>query len=82
MFSFSRLQAVLEKRYTRVTEPLCRTRLPTHHYQLSPTGASRVETCMTVTAMVELLTHIIRRQRLDALHDVISISAHVASSSS
>ena len=37
-------------------------------------GAAQVETCMAVTAMVDLLTHIMRRQRLDALHDAICIS--------
>jgi len=37
---------------------------------------------MAVTAVTDLLTHIIRRHRLDALHEVISVSADVASSSS
>ena len=56
--------------------------VPTRHCQLSPTGAARVETRMAVTAMTDLLTHTIRRHRLDALHDVFSVSADVASSSS
>ena len=55
--------------------------VPRRHCQLSHTGAARVETCMAVTAVTDLLTHIIRRHRRDALHDLFSGSADVASSS-
>ena len=52
---------------------------PTASGGLPPTGARGGATCMSVTAVTYLLTHTIMRPHIDALHDVLSVSADVVS---